>query len=294
VPSWNRTILDRWVKRLFEKADESRPVIAHSGVEPHFPQLDGTDSHLDLGWENGDERDLPALAAAIPRKIRFAGELGVPAVPESASFAHPERWPDLDWEELAAHHGLDLDVMNRRVPPGQFDTFDEWRTATQEYQATVLRHHVETLRRLKYRPTGGFCVSMLADSGPVVSTSLLDHERRPKRAFQTAIEVCRPVIVVTDRLPDALVPGAAVALDVHVVSDLRRVLAGVECRASVTWSGGRHEWRWRGDVPPDECVRVGTVRFVVPATPGPLSIDVCIEHGDEVATNRDSTVIVAG
>jgi beta-mannosidase len=281
------------VKRVFEKADESRPVIAHSGVEPHFPQLDGTDSHLDLGWENGDERDLPALAAVIPRKIRFAGELGVPSVPESAAFAHPERWPDLDWEELAAHHGLELEVMNRRVPPGQHETFDAWRTATQEYQATVLRHHVETLRRLKYRPTGGFCVSMLADSGPVVSTSLLDHERRPKLAFQTAIEACRPVIVVADRLPDVLVAGAAIALDVHVVSDLRRVLAGVECRASVTWTGGRHEWRWRGDVPPDECVRVGTLRFVVPATTGPLTVDLCIEHGDEVGTNRDTTVVVA-
>jgi beta-mannosidase len=291
LPSWNRSILDRWVKRMLEKADESRPVIAHSGVEPHFPELTGTDSHLELGWEHGDERELPALAAAIPSKVRFAGQFGAQSVPESADFVGADRWPDLDWERLQAHHGLDLDVMNRRVPPGMFETFDGWRRATQTYQAQLLRHHIETLRRLKYRPTGGFCLSMLADSSPMVSTSILDHLREPKLAFAAVVEACRPVIVVADRLPASLEPGTPIALDVHVISDVRRVLEQIECHAAIRWVGGSHEWRWRGDVPPDDCVRVGIIRFVVPAAPGPLWLDLSIEHGDEVATNRDYTTI---
>jgi beta-mannosidase len=45
LPTWNKTILDRSVKRSIERADESRPVIAHSGVLPH-PPVDGTDSPL--------------------------------------------------------------------------------------------------------------------------------------------------------------------------------------------------------------------------------------------------------
>src|SRR5205823_5335132 len=59
LPTWNKTILDRSVKRAIEGADESRPVIAHSGVLPHPPKFDGTDSHLYFGWYHGDERDLP-------------------------------------------------------------------------------------------------------------------------------------------------------------------------------------------------------------------------------------------
>ena len=43
-------MLDRSVKRALEQADGTRPVIAHSGVLPHPPQLDGTDSHLYFGW----------------------------------------------------------------------------------------------------------------------------------------------------------------------------------------------------------------------------------------------------
>jgi hypothetical protein len=94
------------VKRLFEKADESRPghraqrcrtapPAARRHRQPPRPR-DG---------RTATSATCPALAAAIPRKVRFAGEFGVPSVPESATFSAPERWPDLDWDELAAHHG---------------------------------------------------------------------------------------------------------------------------------------------------------------------------------------------
>ena len=101
LPSWNKTVLDRWVKRAFEQADETRTTIAHSGVLPHLPQLDGTDSHLYFGWYHGDERDLPGFAATMPRMVRFVSEFGAQAVPTAADFMEPKRWPDLDWERLA-------------------------------------------------------------------------------------------------------------------------------------------------------------------------------------------------
>ncbi|HYF47616.1 MAG TPA: hypothetical protein VD926_15480 [Acidimicrobiales bacterium] len=37
LPTWNKTVLDRSVKRALEKADGSRPVVPHSGVWPHLP-----------------------------------------------------------------------------------------------------------------------------------------------------------------------------------------------------------------------------------------------------------------
>src|SRR5207237_1165 len=58
------------------------------------------------------------------------------------------------------------------------------------------RRRIEALRRIKYRPTGGFC--LISD----VSFDVVD--------------ACRPVIVVADDLPDAVAPGATLALDVHV------------------------------------------------------------------------------
>ena len=79
LPSWNKTVLDRSVRRKFEKDDGSRPVIAHSGVLPHPPKFDGTDSHLYFGWYHGDERDFPGVRpvgpadGAVRQRVRRAG-----------------------------------------------------------------------------------------------------------------------------------------------------------------------------------------------------------------------------
>lgn len=273
LPSWNKSILDRAVKRAFEKNDNSRPVIAHSGVLPHPPQLDGTDVHLALGWAHGDSRELAGLARAVPRVVRSVSMFGARSVPDADAFCDPERWPDLDWERLATDHGYRASVFDERVPPVDHPSFESWRRATQEYQADVVRHQVETLRRLKYRPTGGFTQFTLADGWPTIGWSLVDHERRPKLAYAALREACRPVIAVADRLPARVVVGEALALDVHVVSDLRAELSEVEVRATLTWEGGEQRWRFGGDVGPDTCVRVGTLPIEVPDAPGPMALE---------------------
>jgi len=286
IPSWNKSILDRWVKRAFESADETRSVIAHSGVAPHPPQFDGTDSHLFFGWYHGEARDLDGFAAAMPRMVRFVSEFGAQSVPDTNAFMHPERWPALDWHGLALHHGYQPEPMERHVPPGDHPTFESWKLATQHHQAAVLRQQIETLRRLKYQPTGGFCFLGLHDPAPSVSWGVLDHERHPKPAYAAVVEACRPVIVVADHLPSSVTAGDAIGLDVHVVSDLRTALRNVACTATLRWPGGGHRWAWTGDVPPDSCVRVGTVQFVVPDVSGEIWLDLTLDHPDAAATNR--------
>ncbi len=292
LPSWNRTVLDGWVKRAFERADETRTTIAHSGVLPHLPQLDGTDSHLYFGWHHGTARDLSGFAATMPRMVRFVSEFGAQAIPGHADFMKPEQWPDLDWDLLAERHGLYLPGFERHVPPDEHATFASWRDASQHYQANLLRQQIEILRRLKYSPTGGFCMFMFNDGAPMVSCSILDHERQPKAAFQAVVDACRPVIVVADQLPDQVEAGQPMAVDVHVVSDVRRPLDDVLCTAALRWPGGSHEWRWRGDVPPDACVRVGTAQFVVADAPGELWLDLTVEHSEMAVSNRYVSQII--
>jgi beta-mannosidase len=286
LPTWNKSVLDGWVKNALKSADGSRPVIAHSGVLPHLPQLDGTDSHLFVGWQRGDERDLPDLANNLPRLVRFVSEFGAQSVPTTSEFIDTTRWPNLDWSTLTEHHGLEKAGFDSYVPPATFDTFDQWRQATQAYQAVLLKHQIETLRRLKYRPTGGFAVFFLADANPAISASLLDHHRVAKPAYQAVIDSCRPVIVVAERMPARLATREAVALDIHVISDLRTRLDGLEVTAELTWSGGSHGWRWGGEVEADGVSFVGTARFVVPDAPGSLVLDLHLVSGDHVASNR--------
>lgn len=297
LPSWNRSVLDRWVKRAFERADDSRLTIAHSGVQPHFPQFDGTDSHLWYGWHHGEAEGLARRARLLPRSVRFVSEFGADSVPQNAEFFGDdvdERWPDLDWDRLADEHGYDRDTFELMFPPDGFDTFDEWRLTTQLYQSYVLKTQIETLRRLKYRPTGGFCFSSLADPAPSISPSVLDHRRVPKDAFETVRRACAPVIVVADTLDDWVNPGQPMSVDVHLVSDLRTPLQDVRVRAEVTWAGGSRSWTFGGSVDADDVVKVGVIELDTPDTLGELAVELVAtaDDGSELALNRYTTAVV--
>lgn len=297
LPSWNKSVLDRWVKRSFERADTSRPVVAHSGVVPHLPLLDGTDSHLWYGWRHGEAEDLARLAARVPRMVRFVSAFGSDSPPESAAFIDGQLrrhdWPDLDWEALAEHAGYQQVAFERVFPPDDFATYEEWRDTAQYYQGHVLKVQIETLRRLKYRPTGGFCFSTLADPSPSISSSVLDHERRRKPAYAAVADACRPVIVVADQLPAEVHPGQEIDVDVHVVSDLREAIDFAVVDAVVTWPGGEQRWRFGGPILADEVVKVGRVRFTVPEIDEMLALDLTLTAGGVTARNRYTTTTVA-
>ena len=225
--------------------------------------------------------------------VRFVSEFGAQAVPSHHDFIDTSHWPDLDWDMLESTHGFQRAKMEQHVQASAYSTFEAWSEATQRYQATLLRHHIETLRRLKYRPNGGFCFFMLNDSSPMISWSVLDHERGPKLAFQSVIEACRPVIVVADRLPPSVTPGECLAVDVHVVNDLREPLVDAVLRAHLRWSTGEHEWSFVGTAAEDDCTRIATLQFVVPDAPGQLWLDLTLDASTlAAATNRDQTLIV--
>jgi beta-mannosidase len=297
LPSWNRSVLDRWVKRAFEKADPSRPTVAHSGVLPHLPQLTGTDSHWYFGWYHGEVHELAELARTVPRTVQFVSEFGAQAVPTSSNFIEAWRWPDLDWDALAEHHGLQKWVFDERVPPAEYETFAAWRDATQLYQAHLLRMQIETLRRLKYRPTGGFCFFALNDPSPMISWSVLDHERTPKWGYLAVTDACRPVMVIADPLPPYVSAGDVLSLDVHVVNDTRRAIGDATIDVIASWASGVRRWKFTGDIEPDSVAKVGTVTLSVPDTLGALHFDYRLAFGaseggpGEVITNGYTTAV---
>ena len=155
---------------------------------PHPPQLDGTDSHLYFGWYQGDERDLPGFARAPCPAWRGSSSSSAPRpCPSTPTFCEPERWPDLDWDRLGrTPRAAEARCSTGTCRPPTTPTFDAWRDATQAYQAELIRHHVEALRRLKYRPTGGFAQFCFADGQPAVTWSVLDHDRAPKARLRGA------------------------------------------------------------------------------------------------------------
>ncbi len=246
MPTWTKAVLDRSVARAMVRRDGTRPVSRHSGVLPGAGDM-GTDAHSWFGWYHGTMAGMARALRVVPRAGRFVSKFGAQSVPDGAEWMDPDRWPDLDWDELARRHGMQREVLAARVPPSDAKSFDEWREETQAYQAALVQLHVEDLRRCKYAPTGGFAVYAFADSHPAVSWSILDHERVPKRAYASLRDACRPVLPMVD-------PRSG---NVHVVNDLRHDLPNAVVEVTVD---GRVR-RWQGDVPADAITFVGRVQL---------------------------------
>ncbi len=287
LPSWNRTVLDRFVKRVVERADPTRPCVPHSGVAPHLPLLEGTDSHLWLGWAHGRARDLIPLAQTVPRRVRFVSEFGAQAIPESADFVTTDRWPELDWDTLGERHGAESEILQARFPTKAFRDFDHWREATQIYQADLIRTYVETLRRLKYQPTGGFCLFSLNSPAPTISHAVIDHQHRPTLGYEALRAACAPILPIADLLEEPLTAGGRNRFAVHVVNDLPTEITDAHLHVEI--SGVDETWHFQGEIPADGCALVGKVRFETPPAVNELEVRLRLEalgeHGEFSVTN---------
>ncbi len=276
LPSWNKDVLDRSVARALARSDSTRPVVDHSGVLPGMIQ-GGTDSHFYLGWYSDEMGDLAETLRRWPRLGRFVSEFGAQAVPDRADFMEPGRWPNLDWPRLVGRHSLQKRIFDRRVPPDEYATFDDWRAATQAYQAALIQLQAEDLRRLKYRPTGGFLQFCFADGAPGVTWSVLDHDRVEKAGYGALRDACRSVLPMLDPRTGA----------VHVANELRRPLPGAVVEVRV---GGR-EWRFAGDLAADSLAFVG--RVDVPEEASVAEVTLTHDEVGTVVNGYDSTVLAA-
>jgi len=253
-------------------------------VWPSAPRFDGTDTHLRFGWHAGTGRDLETFARRIPRMVRWVSSFGAQSIPRN------DKVKVLDWPAdlglLAERYGLNEAGFRQYLPTSDAVTIDDWIEASQAYQATLLRRQIETLRRLKYKPTGGFTFSALADCRPAISMAIFDHDREPKQAAAAVQAACAPVIVVADRLPSQVTPGQAVLLDIHVVSDDREPLDGLDVTAMLSWPGGTHEWAWSGQIGADSVARIGSINWIAPSVAGPVDLTVELRHrGNKIASN---------
>lgn len=297
LPTWNKSVLDRSIATVLEKSDGSRPVIPHSGVLPHPPQLDGTDTHWYFGWYHGSERDFARVLRWWPRVGRFVTEFGAQAVPNDAAFLVPDRWPDLDWERAARVHAMQKPMFDQFVPPAAFETFADWQEATQAYQADLVRRHVLALRLVKYRPTGGFAQFCFADGYPSVTWSVLGHDRAPKAGYEALRAACAPVVVTADRLPVVLRAGEPLPLAVYGISDERISISDMVATLHLRWSENgieqQRDWRWRGDLPADAAVEIGRIESVVPTADADLTLQVRLHDADGalVAEHRDAAPV---
>ena len=281
LPSWNRSVLDPALRRELESNDPTRRVIRRSGSLPFLTDRSTSDPHLWLGWHTGQHKDLPEVIRTWPRLGSFLGGFGSQSV------------VDGDWDENEpTWKTAEVGSFERYLHRQAYADGESWAGATQSYQADLVRSQINTMRRLKYRPAGGFCLMSLFDAEASGGFGVLDSERRPKPAYEALVDACRPVVIIADTPPTITTPGSHLVLDVHAVSDLHHRIENVHATARAICGDWSYEQKWSGELPADACEHIGTLEFDVPAHTGLLVIDVELDTGDQVATNRSQTVVI--
>ncbi len=259
--SWNRSSLAGAVQAAIRKADPTRPCLAHPG--------DGTTY---WGWYTGKATELPRLMRTAPKTVRLVAEFGAQAFPNiesSRRFVRGE-WPNINWSELAERYMLQPHILERHIPHAVATTFEQYVTATQNYQGHLHKFIIEHFRQRKYSPCGGIFQFQFTDGAPGVTFAITDHWREPKAAYRAVQQAFSPVHIMAKWPEPAYPPGAQITLPVFLVSDRPEPLRGI--------------WRWRlereetvlahgqgeADIPPDGLVTVPTgVVWQVPESPEP-------------------------
>ena len=239
IPSWNRTILDRAIRRAFAQNDQTRPVVNHSDVAPHVPNLSGSDLDLYFGWLGGKASDIVEYAATLPRLVRWVSDMGAQAIPaKSGSFLN----------QLVDVHGADGDAARRIHPPSSYEDLPSYAAATRSHQADVLKITIEALRVLKYQPTGGFFAGVWKGAGPGLGRGLKDADGTPRPALEAARTALQPLLCVMYPATETLPSRSTSSLAVHLCNDRTDDLE-VEIHAVINDQRGRQERRWAGIVP---------------------------------------------
>ncbi len=287
LPSWNRTVLGPTLRRELSSSDPSRSVIMRSGTVPGLTSSTASDPHLWLGWHTGKHQDLAALLRRWPRLGRFLGGFGSQSM-------RVRDWPGTS----PSHATAEEESFERYLPRSAYVDGASWARATRSYQADLIRSQIETIRRLKYQPSQGFCVMALVDAEPEGGFGLLQTDRSPKPAYRAVTDSCRPVIVVADALPTIVTPGRRISMEVHAVNDFHRVLKAARVTATATIGDWQHKTTWQGDLSADSVERIGAFTFVVPAIHDLVAVTIELQaEGSEdsdpvVASNRYQSVVI--
>ena len=225
----NRDV-DEEAAALLRELDPSRSIILGSGDQ---------DIHCNLGWTHGTWRDLARVSPG------FVSEVGAQALPNPNSpvWRHLNRgWPVADDDQSWRYAGYQTEEFVRIIgAPSSHPSRDGCIRASQDYQAHLLGFAVDRWRREKFAHCGGVLLTQLTDAFPAISAAILDHARRPKRAFRTVADAFAPLLLTVD-LPEneAGVDGLLMRLPRGRLQHLR-----ILCVNDDPARNGRARLRWR-------------------------------------------------
>ncbi len=174
------------------------------------------DTHIYAGWYFWEASDV----GGVPREhLEMITEFGAQSLPRRETLEAIIPPDDLfppRWSSYAARC-CQVDHLLGHVPVG--DSLDEFIADSQDYQARVLREHIEFYRRHKFDPCNGAHLFAFGDCWPAITWSIVEYDRTPKAAYETVRRAMAPLqVFLAPSSPRA--PFNTWRLEATVVNDL--------------------------------------------------------------------------
>jgi len=227
-PEWNHLVLDPAMAEAVKALDPSRPVNLGSGMAC-------CDSHIYFGWYGPEVDKFAAWADDTlkknPHELKLITEFGAQAFPNpglTRQMLGTEEITKMPRQKMKLEYMWQESNMNRHVRRSDYRDLAAYIEATQEYQARLLKYHIERLRILKYAPNYGVICFLHNDAQPAVSWAVVDVERNPKSAYFAVADALSPIWPMTKFQFAPYKKGETIVLPLYVANDeLKAYKAGL-------------------------------------------------------------------
>lgn len=190
------------------------------------------DMHCYNGWYRWDRLTLGAMNKGYWHETKpgwhyGCGEFGAEGIDTADLMRRscPPEWFELDpvwgWNPGQISHcqtGRHQPMWFEAPKDEGYAPLEEWVDASQDFQAWIVRLQTEAFRRDNRMNT--FAIHLYIDAWPTGwMKTIMDCERRPKKAFFTYLEALRPQLVTLRMDRWHYFPGEQIAAEIHVAND---------------------------------------------------------------------------
>lgn len=276
----NKSKLDPALADIIRQEEGSQNVvvpysgICKGGVFPMYSFYAYTDIHAYPGWYGSFFRGYRALKSLLGKKkrkhARFVTEYGSQSLPSKElmhSILDPgERWP-MNWKKLSRDHRAQPMFCKWWYPPKMAENLDDYIKLTQEYQAEQIHMQTEVFRQIKHDNLEGLITFLGFDCFPAVTWSIIDYNRKPKKAYAIVKKAFEPLYAFLKSWPDKKYkPGDTFESDVLLSNDYweRKEKVTVQWNAAMSDGTVFQRGDFTASIGPDNVKEIGKISFSIP------------------------------
>lgn len=200
--------------------------------------------------------------------------------------------------------GRDLASAVAVIPNlARFPTHEQWRVIDGDNDElirnpTTVQRTIDTLRLVRFRPSGGFAFLKLRDDSVLDDSGLVSFAGERRAMFDVVADACRPVslIAVVDASAGA---GETTPIAVYVVNDGHTDFDEARIRAEIRLGSGDRRRvvrtaEWIGVATAGEVVGVGEVDVMLPPESTEISVELAMFHPGLPADGLRRTISLTG